>query len=386
MAPRVVFATTVFDDVRTGPAIYAHYLWRAFRDDAGLDFHVVAPRCGERHPKCHEVGCGRRRSCVYGRVARRTRELAAGGQKAAIVHVNAAHAAAGLVGYPGPWIVQVNDYEVAALAGRAFRTLLSHGPRRLLSLAWRRRQEGKVIPAASRVVCNSHFTREMVLRHYPCDERKVVTIHKAVDTAAFARPEKLPADPLPSRPAGARLAFVGSNWLVKGLDVLFEALAAVAREVPQVTLAVAGAAEGGTNARVRGACGRYGVRDRVRFAGALSRAELAALLWHSDVLVLPSRQEAFGVAVLEGMAAGLPVVATAVGGIVEIIRGDADGLLCPPGDRAALAAAIVRVLTDAQLRRRLARSGPPRAEKFAVGAMTQAVRRLYVELAAEAGP
>ena len=75
-----------------------------------------------------------------------------------------------------------------------------------------------------------------------------------------------------------------------------------------------------------------GVAERVYLLGRRTRTEVAALLWHSDVLVLPSRREALGVAVLEGMAASLPVVASRAGGIPEILRPGVEGLLVEPED------------------------------------------------------
>jgi len=62
MKPRVLFATTVFDDVRTGPGLYANYLWEAFRDDADFEFHVVAPKFREKNPRFHPLGDGSGRS------------------------------------------------------------------------------------------------------------------------------------------------------------------------------------------------------------------------------------------------------------------------------------------------------------------------------------
>jgi glycosyltransferase involved in cell wall biosynthesis len=105
-------------------------------------------------------------------------------------------------------------------------------------------------------------------------------------------------------------------------------------------------------------------------------------LWHSDVFVLPSRREALGVAALEAMAAGLPVVATAVGGIPEMVRSGREGVLVPADHPNELAAALVRLLMDSDTRVRMAAAAKQRAEEFSVRVMTQSLRKTYLQLAA----
>ncbi len=378
----VVFATSVFGKVQTGPAIYAQYLWQAFRDDPEIEFHLVAPAVEDSHPRLHAAGTGPGGSVgLYRAICRKALEVAGPCGPRAIIHCNAAHSAGGIVGYAGPWIVQVNDYEAATCWRQVLGTLRRSGPRRVASLAWRRWQEQRVLAAASRAVCNSEFTRQAVLRAYRSDPRRTVAIHKAVDLAAFVRPRELPPDPLPQRPPGGRLLLVGTNWAVKGLDVLLKALALLASRRPGVSLTVAGPADLPANAALVRECGAGPLAEGVHFVGRAGRAELGPLLWHSDVFVLPSRQEGLGVAILEAMAAGVPVVASSVGGIPEIIRCDDEGLLVPPGDAEALAGAIEKLLADEGLRRRLAAAGTARAGSFSVAAMVGKVKSLYLELA-----
>jgi glycosyltransferase involved in cell wall biosynthesis len=317
MKKRVIFVTTVFDEVNNGPGIYAQYLWRAFKDDPDFEFHVVAPSFKENHPQLHPLDSSDQGGTLYHRVAQKALELAAGRERQTIVHGNIAHAMFNFVDYSGPWIVQVNDYAVASLWRHAHETLLNSGLRRVMSFAWRRRQEKKVIPAATLVVCNSQFTRQSVLEAYGAEERKLITIYKAVDVSDFVRPMILPPDPLPLRPKGARLVLVGSDWPTKGLDILLKALAHLAGR-PEITLVVVAGPQ--PDARIKLLCSKLGLSARVFFVGSLGRLALAQHLWHSDIFVLPSRREGLGVAILEAMAAGLPVISTHVGGIPEIIR------------------------------------------------------------------
>jgi glycosyltransferase involved in cell wall biosynthesis len=104
------------------------------------------------------------------------------------------------------------------------------------------------------------------------------------------------------------------------------------------------------------------------------------------VFVLPSRQEGLGVAALEAMARSRPVVASAVGGLAEIVIPERTGLLVRPGDAAVLAAALERLLADPGLARRLGAAGAARvAERFLAEQMVSAYEALYREILAEHG-
>ena len=135
-----------------------------------------------------------------------------------------------LLGYPGPLAVQINDYEIAGAGRKDDLPRPRSGLLRLVSLIWRHHQERLAVGRADRVVCNSHFTRrEVIAAYHPKREQRVITIRKAVDLSQFARPFTLGADPLPDRPKGGRLVFVGTNWRIKGLSELVTALPIVAK-------------------------------------------------------------------------------------------------------------------------------------------------------------
>jgi len=166
-------------------------------------------------------------------------------------------------------------------------------------------------------------------------------------------------------------------------DVHAPAVLAVARLVPQkaidvllraavdldATVVVAG--EGPERARLEAAA-----PDRVRFLG--HRTDVAALLAAADVFVLPSRYEGTSLALLEAMGAGKAVVATAIGGNDELVRDGVDGLLVPADDADALAAALRRLLDNAQLRARLGAAAAARvAADFSAAAATERVVAVY---------
>jgi glycosyltransferase involved in cell wall biosynthesis len=137
----------------------------------------------------------------------------------------------------------------------------------------------------------------------------------------------------------------------KGIDVLLRAFVQVLAQRPDVHLTVAGG--GALAAELEQLVRDLGVRGGVTFAGALPPDRMADALNRADAVALPSRSEGLPLALLEAMAAGKPVVATQVGGMPEVICDGENGLLVATEDPGALAEALSRLASDAQLRARL---------------------------------
>ena len=166
----------------------------------------------------------------------------------------------------------------------------------------------------------------------------------------------------------------------KGIDVLLDALALFDAHAPQPVLWIAG--DGPERGALERRTQTLGLAQRVRFLG--QRSDAGDLLAACDVLVLPSRLEGLGVAALEAMAAARPVVASAVGGLAEAVVHEHTGLLVPPDDPAALAAALARLLEDPSLCKRLGDAGPARVhEEYSADQMVGAYEALYAEVLAE---
>jgi len=183
-----------------------------------------------------------------------------------------------------------------------------------------------------------------------------------------------------SIPADAPLiAEVGRLCDVKGQRELIEAVA----RVPGARVVLVGVdlEEGGAfEQTLRDRAEELGTSDRVVFAGY--RDDAARVVAAADVFALPSWTEGLPLVVLEAMALGRPVVATPVGGTPELVVDEETGLLVPPRDVAALAAALTRVLGDAALGRRLGEAGRRRvAEHFSAEATSREVLALYDEVA-----
>lgn len=174
----------------------------------------------------------------------------------------------------------------------------------------------------------------------------------------------------------------------KGLDVLLDAVALARREVPGLRLAVAGeptpGAAGYREALVRKAAS-LGLDEAVVWCGYLASPE--RLLAAASAYVQASRHEPFGIAAAEAMACGLPVVVTDTGGLPEVVDGGRCGIVVPAEHPAALAKALVRVVTDRRLAARLAAAARTHAATaFAPAHFARRIAALYDELAAPTRP
>lgn len=174
-------------------------------------------------------------------------------------------------------------------------------------------------------------------------------------------------------PDATVVAIVASLHERKGHAILLDALARLAADgVVPLCLAAGTGPEGDA---LQDRAQRLGVAARVRWLGQV--ADVRNVLGAADVVAMPSLAEGLGVAAIEAMAASRPVVASAVGGLPELIDDDLQGLLVPPGDAASLAAALRRVLDDAALRARLGEAGRVRAEAFSTVAMARGTASVY---------
>ena len=206
-------------------------------------------------------------------------------------------------------------------------------------------------------------------------ELEPVVIPNGVDVAAFEGAE--PA----ALPAGRRIAWIHRLDPQKGFGVALEAFSALVGDVPDARLVVGG--EGRDRGLVEGLT--EAVRSRVTMLGTVAHADVSGILRGSEAAIAPATgQESFGIAVVEAMAAGVPVVASDIAGYREVVRDRRDGLLVPPGDPAALAAGMRSILQDAGLASRLAEGGRVRARAYAWSTVVARLEEVYGQ--ASAGP
>jgi glycosyltransferase involved in cell wall biosynthesis len=213
-------------------------------------------------------------------------------------------------------------------------------------VAGARERERAVLGAARATVATSRWSRALILRTHPVEARRVHVAAPGTDTAPRAA----------GTPDGGQLLCVANVAWHKGHDVLLTALAGV-RDLPWRCRCVGAPAQAGFAADLRRRADAAGLSDRLDFPGALTGSALDRAYASADVVVLPSRGETHGMVVGEALARGLPVIATAVGGVPDAVGRAADGrrpgLLVPPEDPEALAAALRRWLVEAPLRERL---------------------------------
>lgn len=227
-----------------------------------------------------------------------------------------------------------------------------------------RRMEQALARADRILVCSNYIRQELLGRvRYPAEQVQVFApgvdwrLHAAANRAAARASFDITDDRLV-------LVFAARMAPEKGLTVLFEAFRKLAGRIsPEPLLLVAGSPKLG----MQGAPDTWGRLEAyaqevrtlaeglpVRFVGNLPRRELPRLYSAGDIFVTPSLwQEPFGMVSLESQACGVPVVAFAVGGIPDLVQHEVNGLLVPPGDADALAAALYRLMTDHALRARL---------------------------------
>jgi colanic acid/amylovoran biosynthesis glycosyltransferase len=170
-------------------------------------------------------------------------------------------------------------------------------------------------------------------------------------TALGVDPDRFPPRPFRATPSPFQIICVGRLAPVKGLHLLIAAMAALVQEGRHIRLRLAG--DGPDRIALRQDVEGRGLSDRVSFEGNVNQDKLLELYRESDALVLSSFAEGLPVVLMEAMAMEIPCVAPWVNGIPEIITHETDGLLVPPGDAAALARAVGRLMDDAELRRNL---------------------------------
>jgi spore coat protein SA len=245
----------------------------------------------------------------------------------------------------------------------------------------------------------SDFISQRIRDAFPEVADRTQTIYNGVDLERF-----VPAEPRRPGDESLRVLSVGRISPEKGTHVLVEAFATVAGRRPGIELDVVGG-EGvlpaemlasmddpvvRSFARHRRSDGYLAeiqarvpgeLRSRVRFHGTVPHADVPAFYRQADLLVFPSLSEAFGKPLVEAMATSLPVIATRVGGIPEVVAEGETGVLVPPHDAAALAEAVERLAADPDLRRRLGAAGRARAERlFSYDRIAAELEQVYESL------
>lgn len=197
------------------------------------------------------------------------------------------------------------------------------------------------------VCCVSNFTRAQAAIFAPDHVDRFHVVHCGIEPRRLTRKKHTGT--------GVRMIFVGRIIRAKGIEVLLEAMDRLRTDHPELSLTVVG--DGPDRERMEKVVADRGLGQAVHFVGSKSQDEVARTLAEADIFVLPSFAEGVPVVLMEAMGAELPVIATYVGGMTELVDNEVSGLLVRPFDTEQLADAVRRLVEDPKLRQRLGRSG-----------------------------
>jgi len=174
---------------------------------------------------------------------------------------------------------------------------------------------------------------------------------------------------------------IGSLNIQKDITTLIKAMPRILKTLSQAKLVLVGA--GPLKYSLRKLAKKLKISDKVIFTGSIK--DISSILQLFTVFVLPSRAEAFGISILEAMRANVPVIATRVGGIPEIITNNQNGILIEPGNFKLLATTIIKLLNNKKLQNKLVNNGHETIKKFSIGKMIEETSKVYKKLMGEKG-
>lgn len=264
----------------------------------------------------------------------------------------------------------------AVTAGVPAIVASAHGYVPFLTSRWILWQQARLSRRVGRYIGVSRWTADACVRTcgWPADKFSVVPC--GIDPGPWERADRTAGRAALGADAGDAVAFCAARLdPLKGLDVLVDAAA----RLPGVRFALTAFGGGPERAELEARIARLGIGNRVGLLGR--RDDVPELMAGCDVFVLPSRYEGLPVSIIEAMAAARPVVATAVGGIPELVVDGETGVLVPPDDAASLAAAIADVLADRERGAALGAAGRERVRRSFTGErMAAGVSAVYEDL------
>jgi D-inositol-3-phosphate glycosyltransferase len=238
--------------------------------------------------------------------------------------------------------------------------------------------EGRLIARADAIIASSYEEREAMVQRYGAAREKVTVIPAGVDLDLFHPYDRQLARSRLGLPLQARIAFyAGRIEPFKGLDLLLEAVAALEDREDVLLLIAGGSGEDAEVRRLKLLGEQLGLNGEVRFLGTVPHDDLAWYYSAANVCAFPSYHETFGLAALEAMACGTPVVATSAGGLRALIRDGETGYLvswhCPD----PFAERLNVLLRHERLQEAMGRAARARAEEFPWSAVARQVVSLY---------
>jgi glycosyltransferase involved in cell wall biosynthesis len=251
---------------------------------------------------------------------------------------------------------------VAAIKGVLADEAKHEGGIERLALTIQARLEARHVRRADRVVTSSAYSAERIASFYGIDREEIAIVPEMIDLNTWDRA----LEPAPREEGPPRILTVAHLYPRKGVDTLLRAFASVPGEAH---LRIVGT--GPERERLEHLSHTLGIADRVHFLGHLPFVALVAEYRNAAIFALPTEQEGFGIVFLEAMASSLPIVATRVAAVPEVVSDGVTALLANPGDESTLAQMLATLLADAALRKSLGDSGRAHVARFAAPAVAQ---------------
>lgn len=228
------------------------------------------------------------------------------------------------------------------------------------------------------LMANSQFTLNTIASTYPSISSKVRLIYKSIDSTPYIQQRQMGINGITRSTTHPTVLFVGTNMQRKGIITLLNAANDILTQVPECNFLIVG--EDKYLSKYKKIAQENDVIAKMEFLGHRSQNELYSIYHQASIFVLPSLTEAFGVVILEAIAAGAVPVASNIGGIPEIIRDEVNGLLVPPDNPEALASAIIRLFKNPDLMEILRSNGKQTLDRFSHEEMVYKTIDIYDQL------
>lgn len=288
-----------------------------------------------------------------------------------IVHIHVPHAF-----IPNGNSIKVSTFHV--VWSQYSRALKNHRPISIfdIQVPWMNRRllntEKLLAQNSDAVVAVSRSVKNELVASYDVDPERIHVIYNGIDIRQFRDDNGKRED---------IILFVGRQTTHKGLPYLIEAFSKFVRYHTSYKLVLVGEQlEGRIDSSLVELSRKLGIENKVEFTGRVHDADVRRLMAKSRCLVLPSLAESFGMAILEAMASGTPVIASDVGGIPELVRDKYNGLLVPPAKTDRLADALETLASDVTLQKEFARRGKETCRMFSWAEAASKTFRVYEEL------
>jgi N-acetyl-alpha-D-glucosaminyl L-malate synthase BshA len=263
---------------------------------------------------------------------------------------------------------------LAAFFSRKPYIVYCHGSDVYLASPLRKKINNFVLRHASQVISLTKDMWEKIKNDYNIDS---IVIPNGIDTSKYKLNRKKIRQNFGLKNEKIIL-YIGTLKPVKGVKYLIAAFKKISEEFPNTKLFIVG--DGSERPKLEKLSKKLRLEDKVIFFGKKSNDEIPNFAIASDILVLPSLSESFGVTLLEAMAAGLPIVASKVGGVPEIIKEGRNGFLVKPKNPAAIADRLKVLLENPDIRKKISRNNLKDVKKYSWNKIAKEIEKIYEKI------